>query len=545
MVQTSFAIPSIGTVISSPTRPATATTVWIELVVHDQVALRDLILIESPGQTLLGTVIEIERIAERPVSTAKGVHRRPTDQITCAKLEILSASDMRQRPPDGTAARFPRSDEVTEFLAEARRIPHPERVALGVIPLPDGFAPVPVDLRRVVGPIATSMLITGAAGSLKSTAGVLLLAGIQQATQGNCAIVLVNSKGSDFLFADYGRQQISTRLGIQPLGERDTAIYAALGYDEPPLLHDLSVFVPQTTEISWRSARPLSFPRTYPFTLSQDVAIRYACDPTDDEERALSIITKQCIEEAAGPFAQANELASLRELILALESEFVQMVSERARWRNQFQATTVAAALRQLRAAERDLGPILGEGNDPIALPVEWLAGGGTWVVDVAPMPQRAAQAVIDELVTVLWDAKARGVIPHDMPLVLLIDELNRWSSTGPTASRLAAIVRDQRHRRFSLIGLAQQLSTLHPQLLANADTLWIGSTRSQELAHDVYKHLPPHVHSHLHRLPQGQRVLDAWPMVQPLIVEVPFPNWLIADEGLLVVENQQALGIS
>ncbi len=135
--------------------------------------------------------------------------------------------------------------------------------------------------------------------------------------------------------------------------------------------------------------------------------------------------------------------------------------------------------------------------------------------------------------------------LPHDMPLVLLIDELNRWSSTGPTASRLAAIVRDQRHRRFSLIGLAQQLSTLHPQLLANADTLWIGSTRSQELAHDVYKHLPPHVHSHLHRLPQGQRVLDAWPMVQPLIVEVPFPNWLIADEGLLVVENQQALGIS
>lgn len=168
---------------------------------------------------------------------------------------------------------------------------------------------------------------------------------------------------------------------------------------------------------------------------------------------------------------------------------------------------------------------------------MEQLAPGGTWVVDVAPLPQKAAQAVVDELVTALWHAKARGSIPHDLPLVLLVDELNRWWSTGPTASRLAEIVRDQRHRRFSLVGLGQQLSTLHPQLLANAETLWFGNTRSRELADEVYNHLPQHIRSQLHRLPQGQRVLDTWPLTQPLIVEVPFPSWLIADEGLAVVE--------
>jgi hypothetical protein len=50
-------------------------------------------------------------------------------------------------------------------------------------------------------------------------------------------------------------------------------------------------------------------------------------------------------------------------------------------------------------------------------------------VVDISPLPQRAAQAVLDDLVTALWDAKANGVIPHHLPLVLLVDELNRWTT--------------------------------------------------------------------------------------------------------------------
>jgi hypothetical protein len=144
---------------------------------------------------------------------------------------------------------------------------------------------------------------------------------------------------------------------------------------------------------------------------------------------------------------------------------------------------------------------------------------------------------VLDELIARMWEAKARGIIPPDLPLVLLVDELNRWATTGPMAARLAAIVRDQRHRRFSLVALAQQLSTLHPQLLANADTLWLGSTRARELADDVYDYLPHPLRGRLHRLPQGQRLLDMWPLAQPILVEVPFPSWLIADEGLRLVE--------
>lgn len=83
--------------------------------------------------------------------------------------------------------------------------------------------------------------------------------------------------------------------------------------------------------------------------------------------------------------------------------------------------------------------------------------------------------------------------------------------------------MRDQRHPRFSLVGLGQQLSTRHPQLLANAETLWIGNTRSRELVDEGYNHLPQHIRTQLHRRPQGQGVLDTWPLAQQLIVEVPF----------------------
>ncbi len=151
-----------------------------------------------------------------------------------------------------------------------------------------------------------------------------------------------------------------------------------------------------------------------------------------------------------------------------------------------------------------------------------WLQG-GAWVIDVARLPRRAAQAVIDEVIRTVWKAKADGTLPHDLPTVLLIDELNAFSTTGPTATRLASIVRDQRHRRFGLIGLAQQLSTLHPQLLANADTTWFGLTRSSELNEEVYAYLPLHVRAQLTRLPQGARSLESPIYPEPLLGLIPF----------------------
>lgn len=538
MAEALIAVPIIGMVVSSQSRPATATTVWIDLLAQNQVALGDLIVIESPEQALIGIVVDIERVAE---SSTNERTRRATSQSTCAKLDILSASDMRQRPPDGTTARLPHPHEVTELLAEARRIPRDQRVPLGVIPLQEGFAPVSLDLRRVVGPIATSMLITGSAGSYKSSAGMLAALGIQEASQGRVALVIVNSKGNDFLFADYGRQLWAEKLSLTPLSARDLAIYSALGYPEPPALQHVTAFVPQASDPRWQSMRPMNFPRTHLYQLSPEIAIRYASAPTDDDERPSTVVTRQCIEEVAGPFAQECGATSLYELVEALEAEFVEL-GARERWRNQFLTMTVGAALRQLRAALRDLGPILGEtGQSATAVfPAQQLANGGTWIVDVAPLPQRAAQAVLDALVNDLWNAKTRGIIPHQLGLVLVCDELNRFATAGPTASKLAAIVRDQRHRHFALIGLAQEMSTLHPHMLQSADTRWIGTTRSLELAHEVYNHLPPHVRGQLHRLTAGQRVLDAWPLVQPLIMEIPFPSWLIADEGLAVVEAWQ-----
>jgi hypothetical protein len=530
-------IPLVGTVICPRYRPATPSEVWVELLSPTAVSLHDLLLIESPHQCVIGTVIDMERVAEPAGRDVDSALQRAGDETTFAKLMILSSSDGQQRPPQGTAVRRPTPEEVTELLAEARVIPHDRRVPLATVPLHHGFAPVYGDLHRLVGPIATSALLTGMAGSLKSTAGVLLLTGIQHVTAGRAALVLVNSKGNDFLFADYARQTWARRLSLPSLRPRDEEMYTALGYAEPPVLQQLTAFVPLTGERSWQSARPLAFPRTQGYQLGYAVAIRAASTPTDDEERPASIITCQCIAEAAGPFASERCLTTLPALAAALDEEFVSLLGERARWRNQFQATTVAAALRQLRAAIRDLGPLLAERDHAVRFPVEQLASGGTWVVDVASLPPVAAQAVLDELIMTLWQAKANGTIPHDLPLVLLVDELNRWSTRGPTASRLAEIVRDQRHRRFSLVGLGQQLSTLNPQLLANADTLWLGTTRSRELADDVYDHLPVHLRKELHRLPQGKRVLDAWPLAEPLVVEVPYPSWLIADEGLAVVD--------
>lgn len=544
----SRAVPFVGRVVYDQHRPATPLEVWMEVNDGTAPALNDLLLIDSPRQQILAIVADIQVQARRQTSQTSQTSQtnQPTRvqlPATYARLTILSISDGRQRPPDGTVVRQPTPAEVTDLLAEARQIPEEYRVPLAVVPLRSGFAPVHAHLKRLVGPTATSMLITGAAGSLKSTAGVLLMTSIARVTDQQAALVLVNSKGNDFLFADYARREWTGQAGIPPLREHDEQLYTALGFPEPPTLAPLTAFVPQTDDPTWQSARVPGFPNTQNYALSQNVAIRYACAPNDDDERATSIITRQCIEEVAGSFAQEMGITTLQELVHVLEAELLALSSERARWRGQFQGSTLGAALRQLRSAVRDLGPLLSPDAPRPAFPVHELAHGGTWVVDIAPLPQRAAQAVLDELINALWQAKARETIPNTTPLVLLVDELNRWSTTGPTAARLAAIVRDQRHRRFSLVGLAQQLSTLHPQLLANAESFWFGTTRSQEASQEVYNYLPIALRNRLHRLPPGQRVLDIWPLAQPLPCDIPFPSWLIADEGLAVVAAWRGQG--
>ncbi len=243
---------------------------------------------------------------------------------------------------------------------------------------------------------------------------------MQHTTSGNAAIVAINSKGNDLIFADQSCQAWAKRLALKPLRDRDLAMYTALGYPAPPTLQNFTAFVPLAQRPDWESSRPPGFPRTIGYKLSYSSAIRHACSPNDEDERGSTIFTRQCIEEAAGAFAEEYGIETLSQLVDTLETEFLTLTGERARWRNQFQSTTLGAALRQLRATERDLGPILGRAGEKImTFPVELLANGGAWVVDVAQLPQRAAHPVLDELMRSFWNAKANGIIPHELPLVL------------------------------------------------------------------------------------------------------------------------------
>jgi hypothetical protein len=149
--------------------------------------------------------------------------------------------------------------------------------------------------------------------------------------------------------------------------------------------------------------------------------------------------------------------------------------------------------------------------------------------VDIAPLPQRAAQAVLATLVDALVQAKTAGRIPADMPLVLLVDDLPRWAARTP---RLLAFVRDQQHRQCSLIGLADRFSLVPPRLTAHASAVWIGRTSSQEARDPLYAPLPPALRGALPHLSSQQVVVTAAPYRHPLLCEIPCPAWLVGDEG-------------
>jgi hypothetical protein len=209
-----------------------------------------------------------------------------------------------------------------------------------------------------------------------------------------------------------------------------------------------------------------------------------------------------------------------------------------ARWRGTFQPAALAMTAQYLRQVVRDVAPIHADGTSAAPFPVHDLAGGGAWVVDIAPLPQRAAQAVLATLVDALVQAKTAGRIPADMPLVLLIDDLPRWAARTP---RLLAFVRDQQHRQCRLIGLAERLSMVPPRLAAYTSAVWIGRTSSQEARDPLYAPLPPSLRCVLPHLSSQQAVVTAAAYRHPLLCEIPHPAWLVGDEGAAAVAAAEA----
>jgi hypothetical protein len=206
------------------------------------------------------------------------------------------------------------------------------------------------------------------------------------------------------------------------------------------------------------------------------------------------------------------------------------MTSERARYRNAYQLSTVSAAVRQLRGTVQAVGPIVAPVGAPSGFPVGELAGGGTWVIDLAALPHTAQEACLDEVISALIRAKEDGRLPAGQPLVLAVDEVQSWHKDGFVSRHLSRIVRDRRGHGFALLGITQQLSRIAPTIVDNASIFSLGLTGSRELAERCYDHLPGHVRGLLGRLKPGQRVLQT-STTRAVQIATPYPSFLVGEE--------------
>lgn len=134
----------LGTVGATPARPVTDTVVWIELLPRVSLAVRDVVLIDSPQHAVLGVVVAMERVT---MTTAHwgGAPHPPRRSATFAKRALLNTSDRRQRPRDGSIARPPHPCDVAGLLNETRRIPAVRPVPVGVMAVQQASAPVVPD----------------------------------------------------------------------------------------------------------------------------------------------------------------------------------------------------------------------------------------------------------------------------------------------------------------------------------------------------------------------------------------------------------------
>ncbi len=550
----------IGRVIGTEKRPNTAYTFFFWTAVAAKVGIGTLVKVQTETSAVYGVVVEAEGFndLESPLHEFLSVGGN-ADQIPPTlrpEMRVFEAAVLRRDPeePIGAVPIGP------VFLADERDVQVALRtdsyaeqygIPCGVYGDKDGYVPVHLDHRYLLGPESGHINVTGTSGLASKTSFILfLLSSIFQKYQDvpneeghkGVAALLFNTKGGDLLYLDHSHEE-----GVEQLSEGDLAIYQATGIRPEPF-QSVRYFAPYATDgksLNTRRRNKILDERnpTRPITFGLAEILKHAevlLNRDDLDAKAdgyLQYLAEMVRNEESvtfgthsGPIETLDDLNAFVKFQLrqADEGGKNQIGSHSA-----FTARKMSNRLSTLTNRFKGLIASKGQGTGPF---VQAFQPNTVYVVDVAGLNSQEQNLVFAAVVSQLRERMENGNLGVAR-MVAMIDELNKYAPSGGAETYVVQSLKEissrGRYMGLTLFGAQQFRSRVDKEIVGNAATHVFGHVEAEELAQPGYSYFSPSVKEKLGALPQGQVLVKHPHFAQPIFLRFPRPACLKGQDGM------------
>ena len=469
-----------------------------------------------------------EEVEEEPQTPRQGTN--------VAEAAVLSNSADIYMPVQNESRVYFADEDKIHLALGIDGIPDERRVPAGLIKMSNGTQAVAyLDRDFVLGPEAGHVNISGISGLATKTSYAMFLIQslLQTGSADEIAVILLNVKYDDLLGIHRPRQ----------LKDEEGVAWETLGLRPEPWperrVHYLLPWGKQTHV----TGRPNSFADSPPPHKAYAYALRESAAKLDllfsdipDSAGTLGSVIGEIMTGVDSNESAWRTVQTWDDLLT--KPPLVQQGIPQ-KFRNTH-PSSVGRFLRLLRRVvkTRQTGifvPQLSTRMTTIEREIGNIAGGHTYVVDIARLAQEEQTLVFGDVLRTVYGLYSGETLPFDdyeppKKVIIFVDELNKYAPARGQGDRSPILgqVLDiaERGRSFGMILFSAQqfLSAVHDRVTGNSATKVLGRTDSAELNAGNYRFLEQDIRNHLTRLKKGELILSHPIYRQPVKISFPRP---------------------
>lgn len=457
---------------------------------------------------------------------------------------IVSEKD-KFNPPDvpptpGSPVYLVEGEEVSIGLSFDEIMEKGKALPVGIL---DNGYPAYVDLDYILGENGAHINISGQSGVASKTSYMTFLMRSIIDTLGEKIkpiFIVFNVKGQSLMFLDEVSRKWKSSLNTAQ-GKRWLEMYKSLGIKPEPF-ENIEFYAVRENTVTTKPNSLRNSAKTYWWNTKEffeNDLFELIFDPDElsrNSNLMLSVIT---VEEFILEKLERKNWKSDKE-VPKDSYELLRLIgNDNSELRKRLQEegihkSTIKLLQRRIQLASKSGLELLWHRDDNKSNKISWKEKGKITVVDISRLRTKMQAVVVGALLKDIIKSKEKDASFIDIPVFILIDELNKYSPRSER-SEIASIFRDvsERGRSFGiiLIGAEQTASEVDYRVVTQASTTVVGRQKWVELQKSEYGHLLPEQKRRAATLGKGEMIVDQPSLRVPIKISFPFPAWVLSEK--------------
>ncbi|MCD6449623.1 MAG: ATP-binding protein [Thermotogaceae bacterium] len=448
-------------------------------------------------------------------------------------------------PPDvppipGSAVYLAEDEEIATGLSFDEIMEKERALPVGIL---DNGYPAYIDLDYILGENGAHINISGQSGVASKTSYMtFLMRSLIDTLKGKVdpIFIVFNVKGQSLMFLDEVSRKWKNSLKTAQ-GKRWLEMYKALGIDPKPF-ENIEFYAVRENTISTKPNSLRSSAKTYWWNTKEffeNDLFELIFDPDELSRNSNLMLAVVTVEEFILERLERKNWKSDKE-VPKDSNDLVQLIASKESKLNErlqsegIHKSTVKLLQRRIQLASKSGLELLWHRDDNSNNKINWKEKGRITVVDISRLRTKMQAVVVGAILKDIIKAKEKNASFIDIPVFILIDELNKYSPRSEK-SEIASIFRDvsERGRSFGIIlmGAEQTASEVDYRVVTQASTTIVGRQKWVELQKSEYGHLLPEQKRKAATLGKGEMIVDQPFLRIPIKISFPFPAWVLSEK--------------